>query len=102
MKTKKKPVTRRVRLWPGENEDEHAGYVTACRLKCAHEAAETAGLLLMPDVEDHAEDEDEMGECDACGFPNPASMSRETVASLTPEERRFIEEGGGSLDHADV
>lgn len=77
---------RKVRTWPGETEDEHAGYVTACRIECANEAASTAGLLLMPDVEDHAEDEDEMGECDACGFPNPASMSQETIASLTSEE----------------
>lgn len=81
---------RSVRTWPGETEDEHTGYVTACRLQCAREAATTAGLLLMPDVEDHAETEDDMGECDECGFPNPASMSQETIASLTPEERRFV------------
>jgi hypothetical protein len=86
---------RKVRTWPGEDEDEHGGYVTACRLACAKVVAERVGLLLMPDVEDHAEDEDEQGACDACGYPDPSAMSDETKRSLTKAEQAYILEGGG-------
>lgn len=64
---------RKVRLYPlAVNEDGLGGYVTACRLSCAQDYAKDMGLTLAQDAEERAEDEDEMGECDRCAYPNPA------------------------------
>jgi|GEM_PF-6457884 len=94
-----KTPMRKVQGWVASIEDGDEGYVTACRRECALDHAEVLGHTVTTEGDEGAWDEADDGhECSACGYPNPASMSAETKASLTPAERAYIEEGGGNVD----
>lgn len=93
---------RKVRLYPlAVNEDGLSGYVTACRLSCAQDYAQDMGLTLAQDAAERAEDEDEMGECDACTWPNPAYNEEVATHLAKPRGGRACGSTEGQ-DHADI
>ena len=68
-----------VRLFPitDPEEPDSSGYVTACSLLCAQKHAAELGYDLTIESADEAEDEDDMGICDHCGYPDPTAVARE-------------------------
>ncbi len=59
-------MMRRLKLYAVVDENGDEGYVTACRLKCAEEAAEGLEMRLMePTFFDY--EDDPISGCDTCG-----------------------------------